>query len=73
MKNNRENRTRRVFLATSAGALATGMFFAQTPPDLCSPTLKQAGDGIRAKNFSAVDLTEACLDSIKTWNPKINA
>jgi Asp-tRNA(Asn)/Glu-tRNA(Gln) amidotransferase A subunit family amidase len=49
------------------------MFFAQTPPDLCSPTLKQAGDGIRAKNFSAVDLTEACLDSIKTWNPKINA
>ena len=68
-----ENPSRRLFLAASAGALATRFSFAQTPPDLCSLTLKQASDGIRAKKFSPVDLTEACLDSIKTWNPKINA
>jgi len=68
-----ENPSRRVFLGASAGAIATRFVFSQTPSDLCALTLKQAAAGIRAKKFSAVDLTEACLDSIKTWNPKINA
>jgi aspartyl-tRNA(Asn)/glutamyl-tRNA(Gln) amidotransferase subunit A len=68
-----ENPTRRFFLAASAGALTSRFSFGQTPSDLCSLTLKQAAEGIRAKKFSAVELTEACLDSIKTWNPKINA
>ena len=68
-----ENPSRRLFLAASAGALTARFSLAQAPSDLCSLTLKQAADGIRAKKFSPVDLTEACLDSIKTWNPKINA
>ena len=68
-----EKPSRRVFLAASAGALTTRFSFAQAPSDLSSLTLKQASDGIRAKKFSPVDLTEACLDSIKSWNPKINA
>jgi len=68
-----EKPSRRVFLAASAGALSTRFSFAQAPSDLCALTLKQASDGIRAKKFSPVDLTQACLDSIKTWNPKINA
>ena len=68
-----EKPSRRVFLAASAGALATRFSFADASSDLTSLTLKQAADGIRAKKFSPVDLTEACLDSIKTWNPKINA
>ncbi len=68
-----ENPSRRLFLAASAGALTARFSFAQAPSDLCSLTLKQASDGIRAKKFSPVDLTQACLDSIKSWNPKINA
>jgi len=68
-----ENPSRRLFLAASAGALTSRFSFAQAPSELCSLTLKQAADGIRTRKFSPVDLTEACLDSIKSWNPKINA
>jgi aspartyl-tRNA(Asn)/glutamyl-tRNA(Gln) amidotransferase subunit A len=68
-----ENPSRRGFLAASAGAIATRFAFSQGSSDLCALTLRQAAAGIRAKKFSPVDLTEACLDSIKTWNPKINA
>ncbi len=67
------NPSRREFLAASAGTLAAGFAFAEATSDLCALTLKQASSGIRAKKFSPVDLTQACLDSIKTWNPKINA
>jgi aspartyl-tRNA(Asn)/glutamyl-tRNA(Gln) amidotransferase subunit A len=61
------------FCAASVGAIASRLAFAETTSELCNLTLKQASAGIRAKKFSPVDLTEACLDSIKTWNPKINA
>ena len=67
------NPSRRGFLAASSGAIAATLAFADAPSELCSLTLKQAAAGIRAKKFSPVDLTEACLGSIKTWNPKINA
>jgi aspartyl-tRNA(Asn)/glutamyl-tRNA(Gln) amidotransferase subunit A len=36
-------------------------------------TLKQASDAIRAKTVSPVELTEACLARMKTYNPKTNA
>ena len=36
-------------------------------------TLKQASDAIRAKKVSPVELTEACLARMKTYNPKTNA
>ncbi|HKE28043.1 MAG TPA: amidase [Bryobacteraceae bacterium] len=67
--------SRRDFLAVSTGALAATCtrVQAESPTDLSALTLKQAADGIRAKKFSPVDLTEACLSSIQTWNPKINA
>jgi aspartyl-tRNA(Asn)/glutamyl-tRNA(Gln) amidotransferase subunit A len=69
-----QNPSRRCFLAASGGALAAaGFAFAEAPSELCALTLKQAAAGIRAKKFSPVDLTEACLNSIKTWNPKTNA
>ncbi len=67
------NPSRRDFLAASAGTLAASFAFAQTRSDLCSLTLQEASAGIRSKKFSPVDLTEACLASIQTWNPKINA
>jgi aspartyl-tRNA(Asn)/glutamyl-tRNA(Gln) amidotransferase subunit A len=69
-----QNPSRRGFLAASAGALAAAGFMSADPPSpLCGLSLKQAAAGIRARKFSPVDLTEACLDSIKTWNPKIDA
>ena len=66
--------TRRRFLAAGLGAAATARFAgSQTRGELASLSLKEASDRIRAKRVSPVDLTEACLDSIKTWNPKTNA
>jgi aspartyl-tRNA(Asn)/glutamyl-tRNA(Gln) amidotransferase subunit A len=41
--------------------------------ELTALTLKQASDRIRAKKVSPVELTQACLDNIKTFNPKTNA
>jgi aspartyl-tRNA(Asn)/glutamyl-tRNA(Gln) amidotransferase subunit A len=67
------NPSRRDFLGATAGAIAARIAFADSSSDLCALTLKQAAAGLRAKKFSPVDLTEACLASIKTWNPKINA
>ena len=66
--------SRRGFLAASMGVVVAAQFAsAETPSELCALTLQQAAAGIRAKKLSPVDLTEACLDSIKTWNPKTNA
>jgi len=66
--------SRRDFLAVSTGTLAT-LAYAQNQAsgDLSALTLKQAADGIRSRKISPVELTEACLNSIKTWNPKVNA
>ena len=36
-------------------------------------TLRQASENVRARKISAVELTQACLDRIHTFNPKINA
>ena len=66
--------TRRQFLAAGAGAaLAAQSAFAQASGDLTGLSLKEVADRIRSKKVSPVDLTEACLASIKTWNPKTNA
>jgi aspartyl-tRNA(Asn)/glutamyl-tRNA(Gln) amidotransferase subunit A len=69
-----ETSTRREWIAAGLGAaVAARLAFADTPEDLSSLTLKQASDRIRSKQVSPVELTEACLDRIKTYNPKINA
>ena len=36
-------------------------------------TLRQASENIRARKISSVELTQACLDQIHTFNPKIDA
>lgn len=36
-------------------------------------TIQEAKEGLKAKKFSAVDLTQACLDRIKETEAKINA
>jgi aspartyl-tRNA(Asn)/glutamyl-tRNA(Gln) amidotransferase subunit A len=66
--------TRREWLAAGLGAaVAARVAFADTSDDLAALTLKQASERIRSKKVSPVDLTEACLDRIKTYNPKIDA
>lgn len=45
----------------------------QSSGDLASLTLRQASERIHAKKVTPLELTEACLDRIKTYNPKINA
>jgi aspartyl-tRNA(Asn)/glutamyl-tRNA(Gln) amidotransferase subunit A len=63
---------RRDFLIASAGAIAAARA-ADSSNDLSALTLKEASDRIRAKKVSPVELTEACLAQIKTYNPKIDA
>ena len=66
--------SRRGFLAVGLGAAAAARFAAAAEsPELYALTLKQASDSIRAKKISPVELTQACLDRTKTYNPKINA
>ncbi|HVO98507.1 MAG TPA: amidase [Bryobacteraceae bacterium] len=66
--------TRRQWLAASLGAAAASRLgWADASDDLASLTLKQASDRIRAKTISPVDLTQACLDRIKIYQPKTNA
>jgi aspartyl-tRNA(Asn)/glutamyl-tRNA(Gln) amidotransferase subunit A len=36
-------------------------------------TLREASEQIRARKISPVELTQQCLDGIKTFNPKMNA
>src|SRR5271165_3457843 len=69
-----EPSTRRQWLAASIGAMAASRTaFSDTPEDLAALTLKQASVQMRSKKVSPVDLTQACLDRIKTYNPKTNA
>jgi aspartyl-tRNA(Asn)/glutamyl-tRNA(Gln) amidotransferase subunit A len=45
----------------------------QNQTDPASWTLRQASDNVRARKISPVELTQACLDRIQTFNPKTNA
>src|SRR5689334_5133176 len=66
--------TRRQFIGASLGAAAFARFpFQQSSEDLASLSLSQAASLIRSKKVSPVELTEACLTKIATYNPKINA
>jgi aspartyl-tRNA(Asn)/glutamyl-tRNA(Gln) amidotransferase subunit A len=66
--------SRRNFLATGLAALAaTRLSRAEAPNKLAALTLKEASDRIHAKKVSPVELTEACLARIETFNPKIDA
>ena len=59
------------FAAGIGAAVASAL--ADASDDLAALTLKQASERIRGKKVSPVELTEACLSRIKTYNPKINA
>ncbi|HEX3876729.1 MAG TPA: amidase [Bryobacteraceae bacterium] len=70
------NSSRRQFFATAAGAIAAASISraaAAPKNELTTLTLRQASDQIHAKKVSPVELTQACLDRIQTFNPKIDA
>lgn len=69
-----QSHSRRSFVATAIGAatLAAGASFGETQ-DLTGLTLKRAGELLRSKAISPVDLTNACLRRIEKYNPPINA
>jgi aspartyl-tRNA(Asn)/glutamyl-tRNA(Gln) amidotransferase subunit A len=62
--------TRRTFALSLAGALAAR---GQSSEQLATLTLAQASARIRARSVTPTQLTEACLDRIQTYNPKLNA
>ncbi len=62
--------TRRGFGLTVVGALAAR---GQVSEDLSALSLAEASARIRARSVSPVQLTEACLARIQTYNPKLNA
>jgi aspartyl-tRNA(Asn)/glutamyl-tRNA(Gln) amidotransferase subunit A len=69
-----QNCSRRELLVAGLGVAVAGrLALADTANDLCGLTLKEASARIRAKKAPPVELTEACLGQIKTFNPKINA
>jgi aspartyl-tRNA(Asn)/glutamyl-tRNA(Gln) amidotransferase subunit A len=68
------NSTRREAIAAGLGAVFTARAgFAESVDELSGLTLKQVSERIRAKKVSPVELTEACLAQIKTYQPKTNA
>jgi aspartyl-tRNA(Asn)/glutamyl-tRNA(Gln) amidotransferase subunit A len=69
-----QNSSRRGFLAAGFGAAVAARFaLADDAGSLAAMTLKQASAAIRSKKVTPTELTEACLEQIKTYNPKINA
>jgi aspartyl-tRNA(Asn)/glutamyl-tRNA(Gln) amidotransferase subunit A len=66
--------SRRAFLGAGFAAAAASRFaLADNSSNLTALTLKQAAERIRSKKVSPVELTAACLERIKTYNPKIDA
>ena len=46
---------------------------AALPTDLAWLTLTEAADLVKARRVSSLELVEACLARIATYNPKLNA
>lgn len=66
--------SRRAFLAAGlSAAAAVRVKAAETPGDLAGLTLKEASEAVRSRKVSPVELTRACLDRIRTFNPMTNA
>jgi aspartyl-tRNA(Asn)/glutamyl-tRNA(Gln) amidotransferase subunit A len=62
---------RRTFLAAAAGLAVKPAFGASE--DLAGLTLKKASELLRSKAASPVDLTQACLKRIESYNSPLNA
>ncbi len=67
------NCSRRGFLAAGLGTAAARFTRGEGAEDPAALTLKQASERIRTRKVTPIELTEACLERIKTYGPKINA
>ena len=69
------NRREFVKVATAGALYASnrGSAVAAGADDLPMLTISEAARRIRSREITAAQLTQACLDRIKTFNPKINA
>jgi aspartyl-tRNA(Asn)/glutamyl-tRNA(Gln) amidotransferase subunit A len=65
--------TRREFLVAGLGLAASTLTSFGQARDLATLTLKEASDLIRRRQISPVDVVEACLKRIDTYNPALNA
>jgi aspartyl-tRNA(Asn)/glutamyl-tRNA(Gln) amidotransferase subunit A len=67
--------SRREFVTGGIATAASSMVpaWGAAPSDLATLTLKQAGDLLRRRDASPVDLTQACLARIDKYNKSINA
>lgn len=68
--------TRRDFVLGAAGSPLLGRASvgqAQSPTELTSLSLEQASRLIRSRRVSSIDLTNACLKRIHTYEPLLNA
>jgi aspartyl-tRNA(Asn)/glutamyl-tRNA(Gln) amidotransferase subunit A len=65
--------TRREFLLTGLAVAASPSSVGGQAADLATLTLKQASDLLRRRDVSPVELTEAYLKRIDTYNPRLNA
>jgi aspartyl-tRNA(Asn)/glutamyl-tRNA(Gln) amidotransferase subunit A len=65
---------RRTFLVAAVGAAAGALRPAVAQSQgVATLTLKQASEQLRRRAVSAVELTQACLERIETYNPTLNA
>jgi len=68
--------TRRDFVLGAAGSSLLGRASvgrAQSPTELTSLSLEEASRLIRSRRISSLDLTNACLARIHTYEPLLNA
>jgi len=66
--------TRRRFLATGlAAAAGASLAGTENTGELAALTLQEVSERIRSRRVTPVELTQACLDRIRVYNPKINA
>lgn len=64
---------RREFTLAAAGALAQLSARAQASSSLATLTLAEASARIQSGSVTPTQLTEACMERIATYNPKLNA
>ena len=66
--------SRRVFIASGIGAAAAATSSAAGgPEDPARLTLKKASELLRGRTVSSLELTQACLQRIEEYNPRVNA
>lgn len=65
--------SRREFIQISTGAAVASVYAAPPADELYKLTISEASRKLRSREISCVELTEACIERAKAFNPKVNA